>query len=130
LASCGKAPREAAVAVRNLQFVEQPGRTHVQHREAAACGLMRQGTRQPRLAAAGGAGDEQIARMAQPVAAGQRGDEAAVQRAAGAPVDVLDAGRADLELGGLEKPRATRRSSRQAISRCTGNPPNFHSLQK
>jgi len=43
--------------------------------------------------------------MAQPIAAGQRGDEAAVQRATGAPVDVLDAGRADLELGRLEQPR-------------------------
>ena len=79
------------------------GRAHVQHREAAAR-LVRQRAGQPRLAAAGGAGDQQIARMAQPVAAGQRGDEAAVQRAAGAPVDVLDAGRADLELGRLEQP--------------------------
>ena len=43
--------------------------------------------------------------VAQPVAAGQRGDEAAVQAARGAPVDVLDAGAADLELGRLEQPR-------------------------
>jgi hypothetical protein len=94
---------------------------HVQHREAAACGLMRQGTSQPRLAAAGGTRDEQIARMTQPVATGQRGDEPAIQPAAGAPVDVLDAGRADLELGRLEQAVATRRSSRQATSRCTSS---------
>jgi hypothetical protein len=53
----------------------------------------------------GGAGDEHVAAVADPVAAGQRGDEVAVQAAAGAPVDVLDAGAADLELGGLEQPR-------------------------
>jgi len=49
--------REATVAVGDLQLVEQPGRGHVQHREAAARGLVCQSTGQPRLAAAGGAGD-------------------------------------------------------------------------
>ena len=52
LGQCGKPPREAAVAVRDLQFVEQSCRAHVQHREPAARGLMRQCTRQPRLARA------------------------------------------------------------------------------
>jgi len=97
-------PHEAAVAVRDLQLVEQPGRAHVQHREAAARGLVCQSTGQPRLAAAGGAGDQQIARMAQPIAAGQRGDKRAVQGPTCTPVDVLDAGRGNLELGGLEQP--------------------------
>src|SRR5664279_334297 len=55
----------------------------------------------------GGAADQQIARMAQPVAAGQRRDESAVERSTGAPVDVLDAGRTDLEPGCLEKPSDT-----------------------
>jgi hypothetical protein len=43
--------------------------------------------------------------VADPVAAGQCGDEVAVQAAACTPVDVLHAGAADLELGGLEQPR-------------------------
>jgi len=74
----------------DLRLVEPAGRAHVQHRESAARGLVRQGTTQPRLAAAGGTSDQQIARMAQPIAAGQRGDEAAVQAPAGAPVEIDD----------------------------------------
>jgi len=38
-----------------------------------------------------------------PVAAGQRSHEMTVEVARGAPVDVLDAGAADLEPGGLEQ---------------------------
>jgi hypothetical protein len=31
LGQCGKPPREAAVAVRDLQFIEPPRRAHVQN---------------------------------------------------------------------------------------------------
>ncbi len=48
-----EAPREAAVAVRDLQFIEQARRSGVQHREARSRRLMRQRTGQPCLAAAG-----------------------------------------------------------------------------
>jgi len=43
--------------------------------------------------------------VADPVAAGQGRDQVPVQAAAGAPVDVLHAGRADLEPGRLQQPR-------------------------
>ena len=39
-------PGQAAIAVGDLQFVEQSSRAHVQHREATARGLVRQGARQ------------------------------------------------------------------------------------
>ncbi len=64
---------------------------------------MRQGATQPSLAAPSGAGDEHVVRLAQPVAAGQVGDKVTVEAAAGAPVDVLHAGRGDFEPGGLEQ---------------------------
>jgi hypothetical protein len=65
----------------------------------------RQGAGDPGLAHAGGPGDEHVVTVAQPLATGQFGDQAAVQAAAGAPVDVLHAGAAVLEAGGLEQPR-------------------------
>src|SRR5471032_1418210 len=105
LGQLGQAPGEAAVAVGDLQFVEQPRGAHVQHREAAARGLVRERARQPCLPATRGPGDQQVARVAQPVAAGQGGNEGPIQRSAGAPVDVFDAGRADLEPSRLEQSR-------------------------
>ena len=95
---------EAAVAMGQAQLFQQARQAQVTHAVAISAGLVGQGAGQPGLAAAGGAGDQQVARMAQPVAAGQLRDQAAVQAPAGAPVDVLDAGRAHLELGCLEQP--------------------------
>ena len=66
-----QAAAEAAVAVGDAQFLEQPRRAHVQHREAGARGLLRQRAGQPGLADAGGAGDQDVVAVAQPVAAGQ-----------------------------------------------------------
>jgi hypothetical protein len=66
-----QAPCKAAVAMGHLHFVKQPGCPHVLHGETAACGLMRQGASQPGLAAAGSAGDQQIASVTQPVTGGK-----------------------------------------------------------
>ena len=70
LANC-EAPREAAVAVRDLQLIEQARCPGVERREARARRLMSQGTGQPRLAAPGHSRDQQVLPAAQPVAPGQ-----------------------------------------------------------
>ena len=57
-----------------------------------------------RLAAAGGAVEQEVLRLADPVAAGEAGQLAAIKPAAGAVVDVLDAG-ALLELRELQQAR-------------------------
>jgi hypothetical protein len=64
LGQLGQAAREAAVAVGDLQFVEEPGGAHVEHGEAGARGLVRESAYQPSFAAAGGPGDQQVASVA------------------------------------------------------------------
>ena len=55
------------------------------------------------LAAAGGPVDQEILRRADPVATAEAGELRAIQPAAGAEVDVLEAGAAHLELGELQQ---------------------------
>jgi len=84
-----QAPAEAAVAVRHAQILQQPSGARVEHAEAAARGLMRQSASQPGLAGAGSPRDQDRACVTNPIAAGQRRDEVAVQVARVAPDDVL-----------------------------------------
>ena len=69
---------EAAVAVRDLQFLEQPRNAHVEHREALAARLLTERACEPGLARARWPGQDQVLRVAHPVAAAQRGDDALV----------------------------------------------------
>jgi hypothetical protein len=50
---------EAAVAVRDFQFFEQPGDAHIEHREALTARLLAERACEPRLACARGAGQDQ-----------------------------------------------------------------------
>ena len=51
---------KAAVGVTQIQFLEQPGRTHVQRRESLTARLVGQRARQEGLAAPGGAVNQKI----------------------------------------------------------------------
>src|SRR5579871_216884 len=62
-----QAPAEAAVAVGDAQFFEQTAEAGVEHREALAAGSLAERTREPGLAEAGGAGDEDVVAGANPV---------------------------------------------------------------
>ena len=68
-----------------------------------ACGLLAQRTRQPCFAATCGAGEQDVVAMAQPVPAGQAGDDFPTQASAAPPVDVLQASAGDLQPGGLQE---------------------------
>ena len=94
---------KAAVTVGHMQLLQQARRAGVEHREAQARGLLPQRTSEPRLAATGGPGEQDVVAMAQPVPAGQAGDDLPAQAPAGAPVDVLQAGAGDLQAGGLQQ---------------------------
>lgn len=94
---------QAAIAVGHVQLLQQPWRAGVEHREAQARGLLPQCAGEPRLAAPGGAGEQHVVAMAQPVPAGQAGDDLSAQAPAGAPVDVLQAGTGDLQAGRLQQ---------------------------
>ena len=67
----------------------------------ASC-LVAQRAGEPGLAAAGGAGDAQVVRLADPVATGQSRHAGPLQSPGMAVVDVLDTG-IDPQFGGLEQ---------------------------
>ena len=96
-------PAEAAVGVREAQLLEQARQAHVVGRQALAAGGVGERAGEPGLAAAGGAGDQAVLRLADPVAGAQRGELAALEPSPGAVVDILQAGAADLDTGGLEQ---------------------------
>ena len=69
----GEALAEAAVGVADAEFVEQPRRAQVKRGQPLPTGLLRECASQKRLPAAGGAVDQEILRLADPVAAGEAG---------------------------------------------------------
>ena len=100
----GEAFAEAAVGVADAELVEQPRRAQVQRGEALPARLLGKRAGEEGLAAAGGAVDQEILGLADPVAAGEAGELGAIEPAAGAVVDVLEAG-ALLELRELQQAR-------------------------
>ena len=90
----------------DAEFVEQSRRAQVERRQSLPAGLLGERTGDEGLAAAGGTVEQEILGLTNPVAAGEAGQLAAIQAAAGAVVDVLDAG-ALLELGELQEARQT-----------------------
>src|SRR6185437_3277452 len=90
--------RKAAVAVRDLQFLEQPRNAHVERREALAARLLTERAREPGLARARWPGQDQVLRVAHPVTAAQRSDDALVKAAALPVLDVFDTGIGVLQL--------------------------------
>src|SRR5208283_1743911 len=95
---------EAAVGVTDAEFVEQAWRAQVERGQPLPTRLLGQCAGEEGLAAAGGAMNEQILGLANPVAAGEAGQLTALKATTGAVVDVLDAG-ALLELCELQQAR-------------------------
>lgn len=83
---------EATVAVGDAQLLQQARGAQVQRAVALATGLVAQGAGEPGLADAGRAGQQQVVPLTDPVTTGQGRDQALVQRAATAPVEVFQAG--------------------------------------
>ena len=71
LAEAAEQPREAAVAVGELEIGEQPRQALVEDGESVAAGLLAERAGEPRLADAAGPGDEQIAVLGDPLAGGE-----------------------------------------------------------
>lgn len=95
---------EATVAVGDAQLLQQARGAQVQRAVALATGLVAQGAGEPGLADAGRAGQQQVVPLTDPVTTGQGRDQALVQRAATAPVEVFQAGAGVLELGLFTQP--------------------------
>jgi hypothetical protein len=93
--------------VGQAQFLEEPRQTQVAGGVALAAGLVGERAGDPGLAHAGGAEDEEVERLAYPVAGGELGDERLVEAARGAQIEVLKAGallEAGLAQAGLQAP--------------------------
>ena len=99
---------------------KQGGQAQVAHRQPLAAGLVAQRAGEPGLAAAGGAGDAQVVRLADPVATGQGRHAGLLQSPGMAVVDVLDTG-IDPQFGCLSRRARGRRFSRCSTSRSTSN---------
>ncbi len=92
------------VATCDFEFVKQARRTHVNHRQSLSACLIAERTGEPGLAAAGGAGEQQMLMLANPVAAGETRHQAFVQAASCAVINILDTRAGVLEPGLLEQP--------------------------
>jgi len=82
----------AAVAARQSEVGEQPRDALIEHGAIVAAGLVAERRGEPALADAGGAADQQIDMVVDPLAFDQHRQQGAVEAARGAIVDVLDAG--------------------------------------
>ncbi|MDT4856180.1 hypothetical protein FQZ97_905610 [compost metagenome] len=82
---------EAPVAMGQAQLFQQARQAQVTHAVAVPTGLVGQGAGQPGLTHAGGAADDQVEAVAQPLAAAQLEDECLVQPARAAVVEVFEA---------------------------------------
>lgn len=74
------------------ELVEKPSKPLIAHREPATRGLVADGASQETLAATGRAQDQNIVVLVQPAATGEAVDQAAVETARSAVVDILEAG--------------------------------------
>lgn len=94
---------EAPIGMRHLEFIEQSGNPDIKHGQPLPARLIAQRASNPGLAAAGGAGQDQVLLEANPVAAGKVRHLPLIQSATGSVIDVLDAGFL-FELGCLQQP--------------------------
>ena len=85
-------PGIAAVAAGEREIGEQLGDALVEDRAVVAAGLVAERAGEPTLADAGRAFDDQVLRLLDPVPAGERLEQGAIEAACGAVVDVLDDG--------------------------------------
>src|SRR6266508_1636828 len=83
---------EAAIGVTQAQFLEQSRRTQVQRGQTLATGLVGESASEEGLAATGSAVNDQILSGTDPIAAGEACQLTAIESAARAEVDVLEAG--------------------------------------
>ena len=88
-----------AVQAGHGHVLEQPGHADIGDGVIKARGLVREGTGQPCLSGAGLAGENDLFVGLDPVALGERQDLAPVEAAAGAEVDIFDAGIGEAHLG-------------------------------
>src|ERR1700752_4030762 len=88
----GEQPGGLAVDAGEGEFVEKPGKPLITHQEPATRGLVADGASQETLAATGRAQDQNVVVLVQPAAAGEAVDQAAVETARSAVVDILEAG--------------------------------------
>ena len=82
----------AAIAACQGKITEQPRHALIEHGAIVATGLVAERRGEPALADAGGSADQQIGMVVDPLAFDQHRQEASVEAARGAIVDVLDAG--------------------------------------
>src|SRR5665213_703645 len=82
----------ASVAAGEREGGEHPGDTLVEHGAVLPACLLAKRAGQPTLADAAGAGDQQVAMLGDPVAAGELEEQRPVEAAHGTVIDVLDAG--------------------------------------
>src|SRR5207237_2411402 len=88
----GEQPGGLAVDAGEGELVEKPGKPLIAHREPATRGLVADGASEETLAATGRAQDQNVVVLVQPAAAGEAVDQAAVETARSAVVDILEAG--------------------------------------
>lgn len=94
---------EAAIAVGDLQFLEQSGDAYVQHGEALSASLLAEGAGNPCFSGASWPRQDEVLCIADPVTAGERGDDTLVEATALPVFDVLNAGLGILEFRRLEQ---------------------------
>ncbi len=94
---------EAAVAVSDFQFLEQPRDAHIQHGEALSTGLLAEGAGDPCFSGASWPCQDEVLCIADPVTAGELGDDTLVEPTALPVLDVLNAGLWILEFRRLEQ---------------------------
>jgi hypothetical protein len=82
----------SAIATRQGEIGEQPWDALVEHGAIVAAGLVTERRGEPALADARGPADQEVGMVFDPSAFDQHREEAAVEAARGAMVDVLDAG--------------------------------------
>jgi hypothetical protein len=85
-------PRQPALTTRDREFAEQSGRAAIEHGEALAAGFVAQRASQPRLADPCWPADHQVLAVPDPVAAGERVEQSAIEAAWRTEIGVLHHG--------------------------------------
>ena len=97
--------RVGAVGARERQFLEEPRQPTVERPVALATRLLAEGAGQVGLPDPGGAGDDDVAVLADPLARGELADERPVEVSARRIVKVFEAGLGDPQFGVFQVPR-------------------------
>jgi len=82
--------REAAIAMGEFEFGEEPWQTTIENGPAIATGFLSEGAGEPCLADTAGAGDDQVLSFCDPVALRELAEQVPVELSRRAIVDVLD----------------------------------------